>query len=60
MNLIIYYLCITGTVGIMAIPLYEETQMFSLRLPNSANMAFYFPYLLHVYLIGLLLGKKKV
>ncbi|CAG2189120.1 HACD [Mytilus edulis] len=45
-----------GTVGIMAIPLYEDTEMFTLQLPNSANMAFYFPYLLHAYLLLLLFG----
>ncbi|CAC5416763.1 HACD [Mytilus coruscus] len=45
-----------GTVGIMAIPLYEDTEMFTLQLPNSANMAFYFPYLLHAYLFLLLFG----
>ncbi|XP_076443820.1 very-long-chain (3R)-3-hydroxyacyl-CoA dehydratase-like [Babylonia areolata] len=38
-----------GTVVFMAVPLFEETGFFSFSLPNSANMAFYFPYLLSAY-----------
>ena len=47
----------TGTVVIMAIPLFEEVQRFTLRLPNSANFAFYFPWFLHAYLLILAIGK---
>ncbi|KAL8606724.1 hypothetical protein ACOMHN_018758 [Nucella lapillus] len=38
-----------GTVVFMSVPLFEETGFFSFDLPNSANMAFYFPYLLSGY-----------
>ena len=47
----------SGTVVIMAIPLFEEVQRFTLRLPNSANFAFYFPWFLHAYLLILAIGK---
>lgn len=45
-----------GTIVIMSIPLFEESGVFSLQLPNSANFAFYFPWFLHVYLLLLGLG----
>eukprot|EP00105_Crassostrea_gigas_P000813 XP_011412760.1 PREDICTED: very-long-chain (3R)-3-hydroxyacyl-CoA dehydratase-like [Crassostrea gigas] len=38
-----------GAVVIMSIPLYEMSQRFCLSLPNNANMAFYFPWLLYAY-----------
>ena len=38
-----------GTIVFMAIPLFEDTGFFSFSLPNSVNMAFYFPYLLTIY-----------
>ncbi|KAK7501636.1 hypothetical protein BaRGS_00007067 [Batillaria attramentaria] len=38
-----------GTVVFMAMPLFEETGFFSFSLPNRANMAFYFPWLLRVH-----------
>ncbi|WAQ97824.1 HACD3-like protein, partial [Mya arenaria] len=40
-----------ATVVIMSIPLFEESGVFSMQLPNSANLAFYFPWFLHLYLL---------
>ena len=51
------YCFLSGTVVIMAIPLFEEVQRFTLQLPNSANFAFYFPWFLHFYLLILAVGK---
>ncbi|KAH3831120.1 hypothetical protein DPMN_104382 [Dreissena polymorpha] len=45
-----------ATVVIMSIPLFEESGMFSVQLPNASNMAFYFPWFLHTYLLILALG----
>ncbi|KAK7116428.1 very-long-chain (3R)-3-hydroxyacyl-CoA dehydratase 3-like [Littorina saxatilis] len=42
-------LLLEGTVVFMSTPLFVETGFFSFALPNTANMAFYFPYLLAVY-----------
>ncbi|PVD19556.1 hypothetical protein C0Q70_20046 [Pomacea canaliculata] len=38
-----------GTLVFMAIPLFEETGFFSFSLPNTLNMAFYFPWILQIY-----------
>ena len=53
------YSFFTGTIVIMAIPLFEEIERFSLQLPNSANFAFYFPWFLHFYLLLLAIGKYQ-
>ncbi|KAL5004463.1 hypothetical protein ScPMuIL_017919 [Solemya velum] len=45
-----------GTIIIMSIPLFEQTGWYSFTLPNSANMAFYFPWFLHVYLLFSAIG----
>ncbi|KAJ8304647.1 hypothetical protein KUTeg_018230 [Tegillarca granosa] len=42
-----------ATIIIMSIPLYMQTKVFSLQLPNSYNMAFYFPWFLAAYLVVL-------
>lgn len=48
----------SGTVVFMAVPLFEETGFFSFSLPNSVNMAFYFPWLLQIYPFVLAGGKR--
>ncbi|KAK3097558.1 hypothetical protein FSP39_010781 [Pinctada imbricata] len=45
-----------GIVVIMAIPLYEQTEKFSLELPNQYNMSFSFPLFLKIYPVFLLIG----
>ena len=55
------YICFfAGAVVILSIPLYEMSGRFCLSLPNHANMAFYFPWLLYVYPPILLMGKWSV
>ncbi|XP_062620250.1 very-long-chain (3R)-3-hydroxyacyl-CoA dehydratase 3-like [Saccostrea cucullata] len=45
-----------GAVVILSIPLYELSERFCLFLPNSVNMAFYFPWFLYAYPPVLLLA----
>lgn len=54
---LLFIVSVTGAVVIMSITLYEMSQRFCLSLPNSANMAFYFPWLLYAYPPILLIGK---
>lgn len=54
---LLFIVSVTGAVVIMSIPLYEMSQRFCLSLPNNANMAFYFPWLLYAYPPILLIGK---
>ena len=44
------FLC-EGVLLLRAIPYFEETERFSIRLPNSWNFGFYFPALLRIYLL---------
>ncbi|XP_069137578.1 very-long-chain (3R)-3-hydroxyacyl-CoA dehydratase-like [Argopecten irradians] len=39
-----------ATIIAMAIPYYEQTEKFSVFLPNSSNMSFYFPWFLKIYI----------
>ena len=58
---LVYTFCfVAGAVVILSIPLYEMSGRFCLSLPNHANMAFYFPWLLYVYPPILLMGKWSV
>jgi very-long-chain (3R)-3-hydroxyacyl-CoA dehydratase len=42
-----------GVVMLRNIPYFEESERFTLSLPNSVNMAFHFPSLLRAYLLFL-------
>ncbi|XP_041362904.1 very-long-chain (3R)-3-hydroxyacyl-CoA dehydratase-like [Gigantopelta aegis] len=49
-----------GTIVIMSIPLFTQTEKLSVHLPNSTNFAFYFPWLLHGYLALLAIAAYKM
>ena len=40
-----------GVITLRDIPFFEESERFSVSLPNQANFAFYFPNLLRFYLL---------
>merc|ERR1719400_284581 len=40
-----------GVIALRDIPYFEETERFSVSLPNKANFAFYFPNMLRFYLL---------
>ncbi|KYN00031.1 PREDICTED: very-long-chain (3R)-3-hydroxyacyl-CoA dehydratase isoform X1 [Cyphomyrmex costatus] len=44
-----------GIIMLRNIPYFEETQKFTISLPNSYNFAFHFPTLIRLYLLFLLL-----
>lgn len=46
------FLC-EGIVMLRNIPYFEETQKFTVSLPNSLNFAFHFPTLIRIYLLVL-------
>jgi very-long-chain (3R)-3-hydroxyacyl-CoA dehydratase len=46
------FLC-EGVVILRDIPYFEETQRFTVSLPNSLNFAFHFPTVMRIYLLVL-------
>ena len=40
-----------GVIALRDIPYFEETEKFSVLLPNSWNFSFYFPTMLRLYLL---------
>lgn len=45
-----------GLVMLIALPMFEETQLFNLNLPNTFNMSFHFPSILKFYMLLCLPG----
>ena len=40
-----------GVIALRDIPYFEETEKFSIQLPNKWNFAFYFPNVIRFYLL---------
>ena len=48
---------IVGFLMLMALPYFEQTQKWTVELPNSFNFSFHFPSFLKIYMLSFLGGK---
>ncbi|KAH9524876.1 Very-long-chain (3R)-3-hydroxyacyl-CoA dehydratase [Bulinus truncatus] len=51
--------CSEAAIVFQSITYFSETGYFSIALPNSANLAFYFPFFLMVYLVAMCFGSTN-
>jgi very-long-chain (3R)-3-hydroxyacyl-CoA dehydratase len=46
----------SGIVMLLALPLFDKSNKWSIELPNAANFSFHFPTFLRIYMLAFFAG----